>query len=189
MTKLLIGIGCLVLIILGAIMFGLIIFNPPGPHFTCHRGIAAGLNQWILETTNGDWYPNIDGSSVKSLGVLLTDYIKGTNELRDYCYVPGLKSDDPQELILIYMKEPSKRTWHGDNRWLLREKRWVILNPRFSSPNDTYGVEWSECGEAIPPAEFPRRLKLTLKYLETNSRPNWQNVVKEHQEFLNSINK
>ncbi len=38
----------------------------------------------MIETTNGDWYPNAEGSSVKSLALLAPYYGSYTNQLRDY---------------------------------------------------------------------------------------------------------
>lgn len=186
-TKVILGVGCLVpLIVVGA--FALVIFlGPPGPTFTCHRGLDSAFEQWKMATTNGSWYPNIGGIGKDSLEAVSVYVYKGMASLQDYRYVPGLKSDDPKELILMYVNRPSIRTWHGDTHWFRREKRWVILNPQTSSPDDTYGSGWSECGEALRTPEFKRRLQATLGFLKENNRPFWTNVVNEHSAFLKSI--
>jgi len=121
----------------------------------------------MIETTSGNWLPNVRGSSRESLA-LLVPYLsdpENTDPLRDYRYVPGLKSDDPATLIMAYVRVPSRRTWHGDTHWFRRDKRWVVLNPRMSQP-DTDPRGWSECGEAIPNAQFKARLQATLDYLK-----------------------
>ena len=159
----------------------MIFLGPPGPHFTCHRGLVAAFDQWMLETTNTNWYPNILGSSTNSLEVI-TPYIKnGMTELRDYSYVPGLKSDDPADLILMYVKEPTRRKWHGDTRWFRMHKGWVVLNPQY---RDGEGNRWSEVAEWIPADEFTNRLGRTLRFLESNDRKNWAAVAREHEDNL-----
>ena len=159
----------------------------PEPHFVCHKAIDGALQQWMRETTNDVWYPNLSGSSGKSL-TLLTRYLhEEANALRDYRYIPGLKSDDPADLILFYMREPSRRTWHGDAHWFRLDRRWVILNPRMSQPNGGGARGWSECGEAISTSQFRIRLKATLDFLKASGRPEWQSVVNEHATFLSGI--
>lgn len=185
-TKIIIGIGCLVLIVGAISMRQWIARGPQGPSFICHRNLVASMDQWAMATSNGDWYPNINGSGIDSLNVL-APYIYKIEGLRDYRYVPGLKNNDPEALILIYLNEPSRKTWHGDNRWFLRNKRWIIINARTSSPGHTGGDDWSEVGEAITTPEFRKRLKLTLDYLEKSNRPHWQMIRQEHTAFLNSI--
>ena len=186
-TKVILGVVCGVPVLLVAALVLAILIGPPGPHFTCHRMLDGSFEQWKLVKKNDDWYPNVEGHSSKSLE-LIAPYMKnGMSELRDYRYIPGLQSDDPEELILMYLKEPSWRTWHGDTLWVRADKRWVVLNPRTSSPYETYGRGWSELGEAITTPDFTRRLEATLAFIEENNRPFWTNVLQEHTEFLNSI--
>ena len=165
-----------------------VIMGPPGPHFVCHRLLDGALEQWMLETTNGVTFPNVDGSSGHSLAVLLP-YIDlhDTNVLRDYMYVPGLRSDDPENLILFYLKEPSRRTWHGDTHWFSGSKRWIVLNPRMSPADIDSSRAGGELDEAISLAEFKDRLRATLDYLKRNERPGWRAAEQEHMRFINSI--
>jgi len=156
------------------------------PHLTCHSAIFGSLEQWMLETTNSDWYPNVEGRSLESLAVLAPYLKDGRSELRDYRYVPGLMSDDPKELVLMYVKEPSRRSWHGDTRWFGKEKRWVVLSPQ---PWPGEGDRYSEAAEWIPTDEFTNRLAETLRFLSENARPDWTNAVSEHLEFLRSLRK
>ena len=177
-----------VLIFALACLTEMIVIGPPGPNFICHRLLDAALNQWMLETTNKVQFPNVAGSSSHSLA-LLSPYIgpDTTNALRDYMYVPGLHADDPEGLIMFYLKEPSRRTWHGDSYWPIRPKRWIVLNPQMSSLGSVPSQAGGELAEAIPTVEFKDRLRATLDYLKRNNRPNWQAVEQEHMQFLNSI--
>jgi hypothetical protein len=132
-------------------------------------------------------FPNIAGSSSQSLALVIP-YLGGdTNGLRDYMYVPGLRSDDPEDLILLYLRAPSRRTWHGDRHWFGGPKRWVVLNPRMTSPDGDSGKPGGELCQAIPLAEFKDRLRATLDYLKRNGRSGWQAAEQEHMQFINSI--
>ncbi len=159
----------------------------PEPHFVCHKAIVGAFQQWMLETTNESRYPNVGGSSSQSLALLVPYLHEGTNALRDYRYVPGLKEDDPEDLIMLYMREPSRRTWHGDTHWFRIGRRWVILTPHMSTPFDVDARGWSECGEAISTTQFKTRLKGTLDFLKSNSRPEWQAIADEHTKFLRAL--
>jgi len=158
--------------------------GPPGPNIVCHRGLDGAYMQWMMETTNGEWYPNVEGSSAKTLALVARYYGPDMNALRDYRYVPGLKRDDPKDLILAYVKEPSRRRWHGDAHWFGREKRWVVLNPRVE---DGEGDRWAEVAEWIPTDEFENRLAKTLQFLSENHRSYSTNAVIEHQRFLQEL--
>jgi hypothetical protein len=163
--------------------------GPPDPQFICHRLLDAALQEWKVQTTNEALFPNVGGSSSRSLA-LLVPYLGGgrdTNALRDYMYVPGLRSDDSANLILFYLRAPSRRTWHGDTVRLSGPRRWIVLNPRMHPPDDDSSRAGGELDEAISLAEFSGRLQATLDYLKRNARPGWQAVEQEHMRFLNSI--
>ena len=178
------AIGALLVLGLAALTT-VIVRAPPGPEFVCHRLLDGVLQQWMFETTNGMKFPNVDGSSSRSLA-LLDPYFgpNDTNALHDYRYVPGLHSDDPDNLILFYLREPSQRTWHGDIHWINRPKRWVVLNPGMDVPPGRAG---GELCEAISTTEFKKRLRATLDYLKQNERPGWQAAEQEHMRFISSI--
>lgn len=181
------AIGVLLVFVLAGLTT-VIVLGPPGPEFVCHRLLDGTLAQWSLETSNGVAYPNVEGSSSRSLALLLPYFgSNDTNALHDYRYVPGLHSDDPDNLILFYLKEPSRRTWHGDTHWFSGPKRWIILNPRMSMPDSSSDHAAGELCEAISMAEFKARLRATLDYLKLNERPGWQAAGQEHMRFLNSI--
>jgi|ERR1019366_1062203 hypothetical protein len=181
------AIGALLVLVLAGLTTA-VVLGPPGPHFVCHRLLDGALEQWMLETTNGVTFPNVDGSSSQSLRLVLPYLgLNDTNALRDYMYVPGLRSDDPDNLILFYLREPSRRTWHGDTHWFSGPKRWVVLNPRMSSPDSDSARAGGELCEAISSAEFKDRLRATIDYLKQNKRPNWEAAEQEHMRFISSI--
>jgi len=87
----------------------------------------------------------------------------------------------------MYVKEPSRRSWHGDTpRWFRKEKRWVVLSPQM---REGEADRYSEVGEWIPTDEFTNRLTQTLRFLSDQGRTNWANTVAEHREFLPSLRK
>jgi len=185
--KIALAIGALLILILAGLT-AVVVMGPPGPHFVCHRLLDGALHQWMLETTNGVKFTDVDGSSSRSLALVLPHLgLNDTNALRDYMYVPGLRSDDPDNLILFYLREPSRRTWHGDTHCFSGPKRWIVLNPRMSSPDSDSGRAGGEADEAISLAEFKDRLHATLDYLKRNERPGWQAAEQEHTRFINSI--
>jgi hypothetical protein len=185
--KIALAIGTLLALVLAGLTV-VVAVGPPGPHFVCHRLLEAALHEWMLETTNGVTFPNVDGSSSRSLALVFPYLgLQDTNVLRDYMYVPGLCSDDPDNLVLFYLREPSRRTWHGDTHWFSGPKRWVVLNPRMDSPDSDSGRAGGEADEAISLAEFKDRLRATLDYLKRNERPGWQAAEQEHIRFISSI--
>jgi len=185
--KIALAIGALLVLLLAGLTTA-IVLGPPRPDFVCHRLLDGVLGQWMLETTNGVTFPNVDGSSSRSLALVLPYFgSTDTNALHDYMYVPGLRSDDPDNLILFYLREPSRRTWHGDTLWFNGPKRWVVLNPRMSSPDSDSGRAGGELCEALSMVEFKDRLRTTLDYLKRNERPGWQAAEQEHMRFISSI--
>ena len=112
----------LILILAG--LTAVVVMGLPGPHFVCHRLLDGALHQWMLETTNGVKFPDVDGSSSRSLALVLPYLgLNDTNALRDYMYVPGLRSDDPDNLILFYLREH-------------REGRGTVIRIGLADPSD-----------------------------------------------------
>jgi hypothetical protein len=62
---------------------------------------------------------------------------------------------------------------------------WMVFGPDLFQA--AHGNDLPEGGTRETTAEFKRRLQKTFDYLKENNRPYWENVVKEHTEFLNSI--
>ena len=108
---------------------------------------------------------------------------------KDYNYVPGLRENDPADLVLMYFNRPTRWNWHGHPPTIFKEKAWIIIPVDFDMgvnfrPHTGQG---GECSERVSLDEFRSRLRRTLDFVRTNERPNWQTVVAEHSKFLESI--
>ena len=159
----------------------------------CHKQITLSLST-VMHSSDGvittEWqpFPNVRGSSQDSLATLsesMAGYMVWTN---DYNYVPGLREDDPPDLVLLYFTRPTRWNWHGSPPTVFNAKAWILI------PVDSAGVgfrphtgQTGECSERVSRDEFRRRLRGTLDFIRTNERPNWQTVVAEHARFLHSI--
>ena len=120
--------------------------------------------------------------------MLIAPYIKNGEEvLADYGYVPGLQEGDPNDLVMMYLREKTRRHWNGDHSGsFLRAPRWMVIGPDFY--DDAGREEGSyECGRLQTTAEFRQRLQRTLDFLKSNNRLNWTNAIKEHSAFLKTI--
>jgi hypothetical protein len=160
----------------------------------CHKQIMFGFLN-VMHPSGGDIlhdqkpFPNVKGLSRDSLATIggsMGDYMAWTN---DYNYVPGLREDDPPDLVLMYFNRPTRWNWHGAPPTIFKEKAWIIIPVDFGSGSDfrPHTGEIGECSERVSLDEFRIRLRRTLDFIRTNERPNWQMVVAEHEKFLNSI--
>ena len=149
------------------------------PHFLCHKQLDGALEQWMIENKS-EAYPNVEGSGAKSLKLMNPLFIsrKG-DELRDYGYVPGLRPDDPKELVQFYLKMRTRRKWHGERFQFTGERNWVII----TLSRDGKG----ELSDWVSIDEFRQKLEGTMKFLEAQQRPGWSNAVAEHRAFLRGI--
>ena len=128
--------------------------------------------------TNG-YYPDTNGNGSASLAVILPYFGDG---LERYGYLPGLSSDDPKDLVLMYLKVKTRYTWHGDmTANVFSPKLWKIISPDVSDGPDPEG------GELVTTPEFKKRILKTLAFLKENQRPYWQTVAAEQTQFLDSI--
>lgn len=155
---------------------------PPGPELVCTRMLDGAIEQWMIENHSSNWFPNIGGESSASLAVLLPYVFKA--DLRDHRYVAGLRREDPPSLIMCYVVKPTSRRWHGERANIFRTNGWIIAGPGF----DSFGSSnVFEAHEWVGTEEFTNRLVTTLRFLETNQRPHWQQVVASHQKFLETL--
>jgi hypothetical protein len=99
--------------------------------------------------------------------------------------VPGLKADDPADLVLLYTTRPTRFVWHGDHPSLFRARRWVVVAPDFGMSPEPRGR--GELSDWIDTPQLKARLRKTLDYLKANDRPFWTNVVAEHGAFLGTV--
>src|SRR5438309_10564358 len=87
---------------------------PPGPRPWCHRQVDGAFIQWMLSTGQPSEYPheypNANGNGHASLA-LIEPYFGG--DIHDYGYVPGLREDDPKDLVLMYLKKKTRHSYHA----------------------------------------------------------------------------
>ncbi len=194
-AKSLLGLVIIVLAISSAVAVFSFRSRSLGPRPFCHKILTGILIQREMEhRAKGDMsgaYPNVGGGSEKSM-IEIASYFPSpakdgaTEMLRQYAFVPGLQESDPENLILMYLKQQTRYTWHGDTRANRNKLMWIVFSPGLDSPFDT--DEWCpEGARKLNTREFKARLQATLDYLKANNRPYWTNTVREHSAFLNSI--
>lgn len=157
---------------------------PPGPRPDCNRAIEGTLQMWSLDHGRTNTYPNAGGDGDKSLAELKKYFGNG---LEKYGYMPGLRFDDPPNLVLMYLKQKTRHTWHADvNHSIFTRPRWYAISPAIM---DGASAEFPEGGRLLETAEFKARLLNTVAFLKEHQRPNWQTVANETSNFLASIQK
>src|SRR2546426_10963847 len=75
---------------------GLYLRFPPGPRPLCHRGIDSAFQQWMLATGQTNAYPNAEGNGPASLAMVQPYF---GERIQQYAYIPGLREDDPEDLV------------------------------------------------------------------------------------------
>ncbi len=157
----------------------------------CHSGIMLAFMEAMHESgvnfaNDPKPFPNVKGLSQDSL-ITIRDGMGGyMGWARDYNYVPGLREDDPGDLVLMYFNRPTRWTWHAAPPSIFKEKKWIIIPVDFGDgmrPRSGPG----EKSERVSFDEFRGRLRRTLDFVRINERPNWQMIVAEHTKFLDSI--
>ena len=161
---------------------------PPDPLWLCQKVLDGGLQQWKQESGTNVW-PNVDGDSAKSFAQI--EQFTGRPGDKDYSeaygYIPGLKDDDPPDLIFMYLKRKTRRTWNGDHSpTIFARKKWMVFAPDFWTSTMPFGT-YPEGGELVETSEFRRRFQKTLEFLRENKRPHWQAIVAEQTRFLDSL--
>lgn len=126
-------------------------------------------------------YPNLDGDSAGSMAAFF-ESMGGEPRADRYRYIPGLRTNDPEGLVLLYMVEPTRYESHLDDKLTIwnvafRPLRWSLVGP--SEIQTGY-----HGGEQMDQAEFKRRIAATLDFLESQQRPGWEKVVAEHRAWL-----
>jgi hypothetical protein len=131
-------------------------------------------------------FPNVNGNSRDSLYAISNGMGGYMDWVKDYGYVPGLREDDPGELVLMYFNHPTRWAWHGVPPTIFKEKAWILIPVDFAQgmrPRSGPGEE----SERVSFDDFRNRLRRTIDFVRTNERPNWQTIVAEQTKFLNSI--
>ena len=126
------GIGIMVALLSLATGTFLLLY-PPDPLVYCQKVIDSAFEQW-MSVNKTEIRPNVNGNGKDSLALIgvymLGRYTEGV--LRDYGYVPGLRNDDPKNLVMMYLKEKTRRHWNGDHSAsILREPKWMVIGPGF----------------------------------------------------------
>jgi len=137
---------------------------PRDPLYLCQKILDGGLEQWKMEAGTNMW-PNVDGDSAKSFAEIEKRYLSPPDDHAyslAYGYVPGLKDDDPPDLIFMYLKRMTRRTWNGDHSpSVFAPKKWMVFGPTFwnsADPNRTC----PEGGELVDTAQLRRRFQRTF---------------------------
>lgn len=152
----------------------------------CHKQIMLSFECWMIDSKNSNAFPNIGGRSADSV-VAISDQMNGHMDwVKNYRYVPGLQKDDPGDLVLMYVAQPTRWTWHGQKPTIFKDKAWIVVPVDFTL-GDRPQAGPGEESERISPDEFQRRLRRTVDFIRTNQRPNWQTVVAEHTKFLEAM--
>lgn len=157
----------------------------------CHKQIHLGMLMWMSDSGTNDasmasTFPNIKGGSYESLLTMSNEFVRIEKWIKDYNYIPGLRQNDPGDLVLMYFNRPTRWTWHGPPPSIFTDKAWIIV------PVD-FNMGWEkrkglgELSERVSLDEFKSRLKRTLDFVRTNERPNWQAVVAEHTKVLDAL--
>jgi hypothetical protein len=155
----------------------------------CHKVLMTSLDIWT-EDHGTNAFPNIGGRSRDSLAELRDTY-PGVQLEDRHGYVAGLRKDDPGDLVLMYLNEPSRWVWHGAPKIIFDRQAWIVVPVDFTmglhTTRNTKIIGAGECSETLSPEQFRIRLQSTLDFVRTNNRPNWQTVVAEHSKFLESL--
>jgi hypothetical protein len=167
----------------------------------CNKQTFFEVMNWFDNRHKVD-LPNVRGQSAESLVELKRaddregDIKEEAEEWNEkYQYVPGLCRGDPGDLVLMYMKKPTRWLHHATSPpSIFREAKWCVVSLDFGDSWPGWSVrvkrtmpEQSECAENLSSAEFISRLRKTLDFLREHDRPNWQTVVAENEKLLKSI--
>jgi hypothetical protein len=115
------GFGAVVLL---AIVVAALLL-PSGQRPLCHRAIDGAFQQWMLVSGSTNDYPNDKGSGSNSLATI--ERYMG-HDIYRYGYVPGLRPDDPEDVVLMYVR--TRYTWHSDyTHTIFSPELWLVLPP------------------------------------------------------------
>jgi hypothetical protein len=151
----------------------------------CHKQINTAFRLWMRDR-HTDAFPNVAGSCRQSLEAIRDEMGGEMKWAENYRYVAGLREDDPGDLILMYVGQPTRWTWHGSPPNRFTKKAWIVVPVDFTM-GDRPRAGHGELSERISSQEFKRRLQVTLEFVKTNERPNWEAVVAEHTRFLDQL--
>lgn len=132
-------------------------------------------------------FPNVNGSSQKSLTTLKQAMGGHMDWATNYNYIPGLRENDPGDLVLMYFNRPTRWRWFAVPPTIFQKKEWIIIPVDFGTGMRPRSEKNRNYSERVSFDEFRRRLRQTLDFIRTNDRPNWQTVVAEETKVLDSL--
>lgn len=131
-------------------------------------------------------FPNENGVGSDSLAAISESMGGNMDWATDYNDVPGLREDDPGDLVLMYFNRPTRWVMHVSPPTIFAEKAWIVVPVDFAMANRPPAGP-GELSERISVDEFRIRLKKTIDFVRSHERPHWQKIVAEHTKFLDSI--
>ena len=100
-----IGCGFFAACISGIIFFVFDTENRP----VCHKALYFMIVSWQESHQRTRLFPNVDGEQVASMAALNVEReLSGWGS--HYSYIPGLSEDDPKDLVLFYINQPTRWT-------------------------------------------------------------------------------
>ena len=172
------------LLITGVAQIRAVMHEPPGKP-TCHKTLQVSFVSW-QQQNSATAFPNVAGRSHQSLQTIAAMF-DDDSWLKSYACIPGLRNDDPGDLILMYMTKPTRWTWHGERPASAAQSRWLVVPVDFREGNQRSFSGEGERSERLTDSQFLERLEKTLSFIEDERRPNWQDVIQEHQPMLERL--
>jgi hypothetical protein len=158
----------------------------------CHKQIMLGFTGWIAgngmnPNTLNNPFPNVGGDGRDSLAAIHKEMCEQMEWAHGYGYIPGLRQDDPGDLVLMYFNRPTRWTMHVMPPTIFTPKEWILIPVDFTYFGSRTPSGPGEASEPVSANEFKKRLKKTIDFIRENKRPHWQAIVAEQTKFLDSI--
>src|SRR4029079_15815008 len=96
----------------------------------CNKILMLQIQNWLDMHKDSSDLPNSEGTSARSLRQLnLSDQQKEIEEWTTrYQYIPGLQRTDPGDLVVAYLKTPTRWKHHAAGApWIFAEQKWILL--------------------------------------------------------------
>ena len=160
----------------------------------CGTQTYVDVQNWY-DIRRSDVLPNVRGRSTESIDHLISYDAEEAKEWKaKYQYLPGLRKGDPGDLVMMYMKMPTRWVHHAAGpSSIFTQYRWVLVPLDFAQPGNPNGTRvdrkipyGGENFERVSSDELRSRLRKTLKFLQDNKRPHWATVVAENEAVLAS---
>ncbi len=177
-------VAAALLLLVAVVQIRAVMHEPPGKP-ACHKTLQMSFVSWQQENSTTA-FPNVAGRSHQSLQTIAAMFDDKT-WLTSYACIPGLRNDDPGDLILMYMTKPTRWTWHGERPASAAQDRWLVVPIDFREGNQRTFSGEGERSERLTDSQFLKRLEKTLSFIEDAGRPNWEDIIQEHQPMLERL--